>query len=199
MSAETDRIIKNIRVPLWQHKREFAALLEWMRAEKIRSVLELGTGFGGSAYAFGEVTDHGVVVTVDLDEEGPAHVPASKRCHQPNPNLVSILGDSRSDEVQAQVETHGPFDMVYFDAEHSLETAVDHYRRYLSLARVAVVQHDTNMDIIGWAEREPELPGVVHAWEGLVSAGVFRDVKTIHDPDPDTRFPRWGGISIGIL
>lgn len=188
-----EALYRTVGVPLWQHRREILALVRFIHEHKINSVLELGTGYGGSAFLFGEATGNGRVVSVDNDQV----VKSRQRRAQPNPFFVQILGDSRTDRVEAEIAAYAPFDLVYFDAEHSYETAKEHYRRYLKFAKYAA-QHDTNMDEAAWAKREPDMPGIVRAWREVV-ASAHEVVAEFHDPDPDPRFPRWGGISVAKL
>lgn len=190
-----EQLVRNVGVPLWQHKREFIAFCEWIQLQGYRSVLEIGTGYGGSAFVFGEVTQHGRVVSVDFDGAGAARIDPVRRCRQVNPNFVQIIGDSRTDETEARVAAYAPFDLVYFDTEHAYECAADNYRRYAKYALKAVAQHDINMDVEAWEERDnaEDWGGIVRAWNEF-SAG--KTGETFIDPDPDARFPRWGGIGV---
>lgn len=178
---------------MWQHKREFEAFLLWMHARGIKSVLEIGTGYGGSAYCFGETTDHGRVVTVDFDQAGAARVNPEKRRAQPNPNFVQITGDSRTDEIEAQVAAYGPFDLVFFDTEHPYETCVDNFERYGKMSQCYIAQHDINMDEQHWTGA-----GLPRFWrEVLVPIGDANGcTERFIAPDADPRFPRWGGIGV---
>lgn len=186
-----DKIIRDAGV-MWQHKREWRSFLELLHFAKVKSVLEIGTGLGGSAYCFGEVTGHGRVVTVDFDGAGAARINPARRRKQPNPNFVQVTGDSRTDEVQAQVAAYGPFDLVYFDTEHPYDNCVDNYARYASMANRFIAQHDIAMDEVHWPDA-----GIPRYWrEFSAPYRVVGNVREIVDPDPDPRFPRWGGIGV---
>ena len=193
--SQVSQLVQNVGVPLWQHKREFIAFCEWVKLQQFKSVLEIGTGYGGSAYVFGEVTGHGRVVSVDFDQQGAARIDPRKRRRQPNPNFVQITGDSRTDAVEAQIAAYAPFDLVYFDTEHAYECAVDNYRRYVKYASKAVAQHDINMDVEAWAARDQaqDWGGIVRAWAEFCQ-GKFGE--EFIDPENDARFPRWGGIGV---
>ena len=171
---------------LWQHKREFVAFCEWLRANDVKSVLEIGTGFGGSAYVFGEITDHGKIVTVDFDKL----VSAEKKRAQSNPNFVQVHGSSRSDAVEHIVEGYAPFDLVFFDTEHPYEECEENFRRYAKMATRFIAQHDINADEEHW----PDM-GIPRFWRETVEQHVGVSLNFI-DPDPDPRFPRWGGIGV---
>lgn len=185
-----DQIIAGVGVPLWQHRREFVDFCEWIRAEGIRSILEIGTGYGGSAYVFGEVTGHGRIVTVDFDGQGAARVDPKRRRVQPNPNFVQIIGDSRTDEIEREVQRYAPFDLVYFDTEHAYEDCLDNYRRYGPMASRFLAQHDINMDEEHW--KDAGIPRC-YRQQVAIAGGAHREFIA---PDPDPRFPRWGGIGV---
>lgn len=174
---------------MWQHKREFEALLSFMIDRNIKSVLELGTGFGGSAFCFGEVTGHGRIVSIDFGQAGAARIDPARRRKQPNPNFVQINGDSRTAEVEKEAAAYGPFDMVWFDTEHPFEDCMDNYNRYGKMAQNYIAQHDINMDEEKWPGAG--LPRFYR--EVLAPLGVLEEFLY---PDPDPRFPRWGGIGI---
>lgn len=185
---DLDRLIAQAGI-MWQHKREFKAFLQWMLDEKIESVLEIGTGYGGSAYCFGEVTGHGRIVTVDFDGAGAARIDPHKRRKQPNKNFVQVTGDSRTDEIQAVVQAYAPFDLVYFDTEHAEADVRDNYDRYVHMARRFVAQHDINMCEVKWPDA-----GIPKVWREIRQG--CNVVKEFIDPDADPRFPRWGGIGV---
>lgn len=188
---DLNKLYDAVGVPIWQHRSEFVAFLKWMREAGVTSVLEIGTGFGGSAYLFGEVTNHGRIVTVDFDQQGAARIDSNKRRKQPNPNFVQIIGDSRTDEVQAQIEAYAPFDLVYFDTEHAEADVRDNYDRYVHVAQRFVAQHDINMDEVNWPDA-----GIPKVWREVKAGG--QSVEFV-SPSPDKRFPRWGGIGVLYL
>lgn len=187
------------RCVLWQHKNEFLPFCEMLAEAGVKSVLEIGTGLGGSAYVFGEVTEHGRVVTVDFDQQGAARIDPARRRSQPNPNFVQITGDSRTDAVEAQVAAYAPYDLVYFDTEHAYEDCLDNYRRYVKMATKFIAQHDINMDEINWPDA-----GIPRCWREMTTepGKLGRDFVTVREfvnPSRDPRFPRWGGLGVIVL
>ena len=180
------RVVELIRQAgvLWQHEAEFAAFCEWMIEWKITSVLEIGTGFGGSAFVFGEILNHARVVSVDFD----ILVPAEKKRSQPNPNFVQIHGNSRCPVVEALVALHAPFDLVFFDTEHPYEECEENFHRYAKFATRFIAQHDINADEQHW----PDM-GIPCHWRDVTQG---KPVTAFIDPDIDLRFPRWGGIGV---
>lgn len=189
---DLNALYDRVGVPIWQHKSEFVSFLKWMREAGVTSVLEIGTGFGGSAYLFGEVTGHGSIVTVDFDQQGAARIDPRRRRKQPNPNFVQIIGDSRTESVARLVSTYAPFDLVYFDTEHAEADVRDNYDRYLPMAKRFIAQHDINMDEVNWPDA-----GIPKVWRE-VKAGAGQVVEFVN-PAPDKRFPRWGGIGVVYL
>lgn len=175
---------------LWQHKHEFVPFCEWIVAEGIKSILEIGTGYGGSAWVFGEITGHGLVVTVDFDGQGAARVDPRRRRPQTNPNFIQIIGDSRTDMVEDLIAQHGPYDLVYFDTEHAYEDCVDNYARYGKMAKRFIAQHDINMDEVKWPDA-----GIPRIWREQVAlhGGAYKEFVA---PEHDPRFPRWGGLGV---
>ena len=172
---------------LWQHHDEFIPFCEWLQTRGVTSVLEIGTGFGGSAFVFGELTGHGRVVTVDFDRL----MTDDRRRAQPNPRFVQVHGDSRTDVVESEIATYAPFDLVYFDTEHPYENCVDNMQRYGKMASRFIAQHDINMDEMNWPDA-----GIPKFWRE-VSAG--RSIVTFVHPAHDPRFPRWGGLGVICL
>jgi hypothetical protein len=186
--VQPTELVKHAGV-LWQHKREFARFLEFLESQGVKSVLEIGTGMGGSAWCFGCITDNGRVVTVD---DGSV-VKAEQRRAQSNPNFVQVFGRADTLETEMLVASYGPFDLVYFDGEHDYESTVAHHQRYVKYANRFVAQHDINLDEEGWSKREPQLAGIVKGWRELTAGKIVWDFIS---PDPDPRFPRWGGIGV---
>jgi len=176
-------IVASVGVPFWQHTAEFIPFCEWLRKQNVKSVLEIGTGFGGSAYVFGEITEHGKVVSVDLG----TLVSAEAKRQQPNPNFVQMLGNSRTDEMEAKIWRFGPFDLVFFDSENVFDENDETFRRYGRMATIALAQHDINMDEQKW-----ESAGTPRFWRDVLSK-QGTPIEFIA-PAPDPRFPRWGGI-----
>jgi predicted O-methyltransferase YrrM len=176
---------------MWQHKNEFRPFCDYLREQGVRSVLEIGTGYGGSAFVFGELTGHGRVVTVDFDQQGAARIDPARRRKQPNPNFVQITGDSRTDETEALIAAYAPFDVVYFDTEHPYEDCVDNYARYAKMASRFIAQHDINMDEEKWPDA-----GLPRFWREVT---VGKTTVEFINPSPDARFPRWGGLGVIVL
>lgn len=161
---------------LWQHHDEFVPFVKWMQEVRIQSILEIGTGYGGSAAVFAEATG-ARIVSVDFQQ----------RHNRKIPNFTQIIGDSRTDEVERQASQQAPYDLVFFDTEHLYEECQEHFRRYGYMSDHFIAQHDINADEMLW----PDM-GIPRFW---------REIRGEHysefiNPAPDARFPRWGGIGV---
>jgi cephalosporin hydroxylase len=110
-----------------QFAGEFADLLELYRAIQPRRVLEIGVREGGTLYQWIKHARYGAhIVAVEIGMDGEW---ANRTMPDP-PGWISwgvpggvtvtpILGDSHHPATVQQVETLGPYDFVFIDADHS--------------------------------------------------------------------------------
>lgn len=127
-----------------QDPGELAALLALLAVrEGPQDVLEIGTGLGGSAWAFAQVPAVRQVVTITQ--------PGSVGYSDPgmlNGKVHVILGDSHTEPIRAIAAAWGPaegYDLVFIDGDHTYEGVCQDYLLYGPLCAPGglVVFHDT--------------------------------------------------------
>lgn len=140
-----------------QIEEEIAAFADLLKAEGVRSYLEIGSKFGGSLWRVGKALPAGSrIVSVDLPK-GTKAFPETK------PSLVAcvaemkavghdariIWGDSTDQAVIDEVTALGPFDAVFIDANHTMPYVMKDWANYGPLSRI-VAFHD-----IAWKQKDP--------------------------------------------
>lgn len=127
-----------------QEPAELAALLALFSTRAgYQDVLEIGTGLGGTAWAFAQLPSVRQVVTISL--------PGSVGYSEPgmlNGRVHVILGDSGSPATRALAKSWGPpegYDLVLIDGDHTYEAAVRDWMMYgpLCVPGGLVALHDT--------------------------------------------------------
>jgi predicted O-methyltransferase YrrM len=144
-----------------QVEAEIAGLGEILRAEGVRSFLEIGSKFGGSVGRLAQyLPRRSRIVSVDLPR-------GTKAWRESEPMLKGVIaglkadghdahmiwGDSTDPRIVEQVRKLGPFDAIFIDANHTLEFVEKDWANYGPMGRI-VAFHDIN-----W-HRAPEWVGV---------------------------------------
>jgi predicted O-methyltransferase YrrM len=116
-----------------------------------RAVCEIGTSAAGTLFLLTRVAaDDAVVVSVDL-EIAPHLAAARSRFARERQEIVSIAGDSHSEETFARVKAvldGRPLDVLFIDADHSYEGVKRDWELYSALVRPGgiVGLHDIHED-----------------------------------------------------
>lgn len=146
----------------------FAALFD------VRSVLEIGTHWGGSSVAIMRGAPECRLVTIDITDESDAWLPMQPEAA----NITKIVGDGNDVSVIAQVQQMLPtVDMLYVDAMHTAKATLANFCHYQTLLRPKIALFDditlptTDMDKF---------------WEMLRRAFPDRTINTT-DVLPETR------------
>lgn len=143
-----------------QVPEEIEALGRLLQAEGVRSLLEIGSKFGGSLHILAGAMPVGSrVVAVDMPGGTKAWKDSKPSLERTMAGLKTrgydghlIWGDSTSTDVIEQVRALGPFDAVFIDANHTLPFVIKDWENYGPMARL-VAFHD-----IAW-HRAPEWIG----------------------------------------
>jgi predicted O-methyltransferase YrrM len=143
-----------------QVEAEIDGLADILRAEGVRSYLEIGSKFGGSLARIAERLPTGSrIVSVDMPLGTRAWPQSSAelkaviaRLRLAGHDANVIWGDSTAERVIEQVRTLGPFDACFIDANHTLPFVEKDWANYGPMARI-VAFHD-----IAW-HRAPEWVG----------------------------------------
>lgn len=161
-----------------QDQRELDEFVALIKAEGIRSYLEIGSKFGGSLWAVANAMPRGSrVCSVDI-EAGPdlrECVAALKlRVYQ----VKLIKGNSTDPAVINAVRAEAPFDLCLIDANHTEPFVRLDWANYGTMARI-VAFHDIAWDL---QDRPPkpwkiEVPKV---WNEIKNGYRFREIKLCH-------------------
>ena len=118
---------------LMQQPREMAVLSYWIEYLGVKTFLELGCAGGGVLHYFLNVLG---LKGYGLDVVSPTMV---------EPECVH-LGDCHSGESQKWAKAHGPYDMIFIDADHSFYAVKMDYELYHKMATKIIVFHDIYHD-----------------------------------------------------
>ena len=160
-------------------------------------ICEIGTSAGGTLYLLTRVgAPDALVVSIDLSI--PRHTAAlCSRFARPGQRLVSIAGDSHSEETVAKLErvlAGEQLDALFIDGDHSYEGVRADFERYAPLVRGGgiVALHDVNEDFRTRRGFEtPSISGEVpRFWRELKER--YRTEELIADPEQD-------GYGIGLV
>lgn len=140
-----------------QDRAEFNEFISLMKAENIKSYLEIGSKHGGTLWAManGALAPGSLIVSVDLPhgdtsfKESQPHLEAcvselNKRGH----NACLFIGDSTDPKIIDGVSSLAPFDLVFIDANHTEPYVRADWKNYGKFGRI-VAFHD-----IGWIPRQ---------------------------------------------
>lgn len=139
---------------------EIDGFAEILAGENIKSYLEIGSKFGGSLMRVASSLVPGArIVSVDLPK-GTKAWPQSEaeltagiaKLRLQGFDARLIWGDSTAAEVIAKVQSLGPFDAIFIDANHTMPFIRKDWANYGPMGRI-VAFHD-----IGW-RRAPEWVG----------------------------------------
>lgn len=178
-----------------QDEAEIAAFVDLLKAEGVRSYLEVGAKFGGALARVGAaLPDLKRAVAVDLPggtrvwrESKPALEKVVADLKGRGVDSRVIWGDSTAADVIAQVKALGPFDAILIDANHTLPYVQKDWQNYGALGRM-VAFHD-----IAW-RRAPEWVGV------RIDVPQFWDeIKQLHRHVEFKHCPTGKNNGIGVL
>lgn len=123
------------------------------RIERIRPqrVCEIGTAAGGTLYLLTRVSaPDALVVSIDL-VIAPHTQALRERLARPGQRVVSLSGDSHSEETAVRLERlleGQPLDALFIDGDHSYDGVRADFERYGKLVRSGgiIALHDVNED-----------------------------------------------------
>lgn len=132
---------------------EFGALLDIVRREKVSSVLEIGSRYGGTLWAIANLLPKGSrVVSIDPDQgqgSGKKGAAQSLRACIARLNEIGyqanlLAYDSTAAFTVDQAKLHGPtYDLVFIDGNHEERYVRADWRNYGPMGRI-VAFHDTH-------------------------------------------------------
>jgi predicted O-methyltransferase YrrM len=134
---ELPRPMVNISWTVFQKKTELNMLQDFLKNEKIRTVLEIGTSYGGSALLWAKMVNRfgGHVYCVDLFDYD------TQRQYHNTPyetTITEIKGDSHSPDTVRRVISMIPnnsVDLLFIDGDHTYSGSKADYDNYAPLVR----------------------------------------------------------------
>jgi len=118
---------------LEQHRREWAWFLR--QVSDVKSMLIIGSRFGGMEHHLRNVFAEMRLVSVDLDPDAT------------NKTDCLVIGDSHNSEIQDLLRNRGPFDAVFIDGDHTYDGVKLDFEFACSLNPRYVFLHDITNDI----------------------------------------------------
>lgn len=203
VGAVFDFDLAGIRIAPMQARTEIDGLLDLLRAEPPRVVVEVGTARGGTLFLFSRVAaPDALLVSVDLPHGAfgggypPWRIPLYRSFARGAQRVGLLRGDSHADETLERVQAllgGRPVDFLFVDGDHTYDGVKRDYELYSPLVRRGgliafhdVVPQGACEDVwqVGevpkfWAELREERAGdvieLVESWEqGRFGIGVVR-------------------------
>ena len=179
-----------------QQLDEIIPALERIERLRPRRVCEIGTAAGGTLYLLTRVSaPDALVVSIDL-VIAPHTRALRERLARPGQRVVSLSGDSHSEEMALRLERlldGQPLDVLFIDGDHSYDGVRADFERYSPLVRSGgiVALHDVNEDFrTKHGIETPSISGEVpRFWRELKER---RTEELIADPEQD-------GFGIGLV
>lgn len=176
------------RDKLLQHRGEHDRFLSILKAEGVRSYLEIGSMYGGSLWRVGNsLPKASRLVSVDFMVDTPDARPHLDACiaelKRSDYDAHSIVADSASPETVARVRGLGPFDCVFIDGAHTLEAVTSDWENYGPMGRI-VAFHDIAWNAT-WRSSVPgrafKAMGVPELWDKVKAGRRHVEIK-MHGP-----------------
>ena len=197
-----DQLIERIKtiqaqVAVEQIPKELAELIRLAKVQDVRSVLEIGSRFGGTLKCWLELLSVNAVLAVDFPLEG-SKVQA-ERCklweswRRPGQSTQAVFGKSEAPETLASVRVAlsklglPQVDMLFIDGGHSYEQVQADYTNYRQFAKKLIAFHDITASTI----IDPKEFGTDRFWQMIKRGKKHREFC----------FPKnaRGGYGIGVL
>jgi len=183
----------------WQMHSEIQALCEIIRQRRPRTVLEIGTAWGGTFFLFSRVAaDDAFLVTIDLPTKDLK--PWRSLCAhlgKIGQNVIVIDGDSHATSTVERVHRvlgERKVDFLFIDGDHSYEGVRQDFENYVGfLSHAGIVAfHDINPDYwTRFGKRTMYCAGGVYRFWAEVKM-KYPYAEFIDNPDQD-------GFGIGTL
>ena len=162
-----------------------------------RAVCEIGTSAGGTLYLLTRVAAaDAILVSVDL--EIPPHLAAARaRLARPDQHVVSLAGNSHSEQMVARVRTAlggRELDVLFVDGDHSYDGVKRDWELYSPLVRAGGLAglHDINEDYA--TSRGLPTPAI----SGEVPR-FWRELRERHRTEELVADPEQDGYGIGLV
>lgn len=188
LPEEVDRGASLYRINVLQHVEEHRQFLDILKSEGVRSYLEIGSMYGGSLWRVAHALPNGSrLVSVDVMFDTPGAQPSLMACirelRMQGYDAEVVIGDSMDADTIEAVRKLGPFDCVFIDGAHTLESVTSDWENYGPMGRL-IAFHD-----IAWNDtwkssvpgRVSKPMGVPTLWNELKGKYRHKEIK-LHQP-----------------
>jgi predicted O-methyltransferase YrrM len=183
-----------------QKLAEFAPLLALIAQRRSATLVEIGSAWGGTLWAWCQVADDEASI-VSIDLPGGPFGPADSKPDgwesfaRASQHVEVILGNSHAAETRARAEhaTDGAIDFLFIDGDHTYDGVRSDFETYGPLVRPGgmIALHD----IVQNPTLPPDHVGEVHRfWPELKRN--FRSLELLDPTDDRGWGGRWGGIGV---
>lgn len=190
--------IRDIPVPIYQDEGELNKLRDIVRELKPIRILEIGSLFGGTLWAWMQDAPGAHIVSVDIGVQGfdyrASDVEYARTMLWPvweratGCKLTQLRTDSTAFYTIDAVKEYAPFDFIFIDGGHTFDVAMSDFENYWPMLRHGGVLafHD-----IAYPDANPDGYGVAAVWREVREVGKWTEIIREHNPEGI-----WG---IGVL
>lgn len=181
----------------FQNKKEIYGLLKMLEERDVKTILEIGSAYGGTLFLLSNIAPHnGVIISIDLPAQifkGGYPKWREKLYHSFSSNsqkLYLIRKNSHSNEASDEVNTlleGDNIDFLFIDGDHSYEGVKKDFNIYSKLVK--------ENGLIGFHDIQPgpkeDVGGVPEFWKE-VKQNFDNHIELIDDKNQN-------GLGIGLL
>lgn len=140
ITEDEAKILNAVASTALQRPSELVWIYTKLKSLKPKTLLEIGTGCGATAFAWASLGCE--VVTVDR-VGNPIQWWEFRPEREKSKRISFILGDSNSSDIANQVKSlHESYDVVLIDGGHDWKTGARDYKNYAPLATKLIGIHD---------------------------------------------------------
>lgn len=139
-------------VPILQDQREFERFYLWVMSQRVRSVLEVGSFYGGTLWFWSRLIAVERIVAIDLPVvDADSRAEQARACRAMWPgwmagiDFVHVVGNSTDAGIVERAAKLGQYDMAFIDGDHASNIVRADWANYSPLVRRGgfVAFHDT--------------------------------------------------------
>ena len=128
--SEIEQYAKENEVPIME-LIGIEALLQLLRIQQPKKILEVGTAIGYSALRMAEVLPSSRIITIERDEQRHLVAKENVKKLKRESQIVLLYGDAL--ELESIVKQYGPFDAIFIDAaKGQYQKFFDLYSQFLT-------------------------------------------------------------------
>jgi hypothetical protein len=134
MSA-IEQVVDELPLATLLHRNEIVSFGQWMLSKEISSLIEIGTGPGGTTLLWGRLLS-GLIVSIDLPTQRAIKI--HNQLGMALRNFYSVLGDSQLPETELYLESllsGMKVDLLFIDGDYGYESVKHDYETYKRFVR----------------------------------------------------------------